>query len=69
LAVFEQAVQVDPNYVYAWKGIVEVLRQLRRYEEAEEAEEKVAQLVEEGYGDDEDEFPDLILIFPELPGS
>ena len=22
----------------------------------------------EGYGDDEDEFPDLILIFPELPG-
>jgi len=23
----------------------------------------------EGYGDDEDEFPDLILIFPELPRS
>jgi hypothetical protein len=40
-----------------------VLFKLKRYEEAEEAQERLAQLREEGYGDDDDDYIDL-MIFP-----
>ena len=67
LAAFEQAIQRDPHYVDAWSGKAQVLSQLKRYDEAAEAQERFEQLREEGYGDDDDyeDFPDLIIFSKE----
>ena len=62
LAAYKEALNVD-----AWSGKAQVLSQLKRYDEAAEAQDRFEQLREEGYGDDDDyeDFPDLIIFSKE----
>ena len=44
MAAYEQALALDPNYVFAWKNMASTLRRLGRTKEAEEAEARAKAL-------------------------